>query len=77
MPSKPQRISQGDGWHEAEFAEDASSYVDTFSDPATPPQVSLRKADGKLIAWIEQNKLDARIRTGHTTIRTCCRSSAR
>ena len=54
----PTRISKQDGTHATTFAEDASIYLDTFSDPATPPQVSLHKADGKLIAWIEQNKLD-------------------
>ncbi len=54
----PSRISKADGTHATTFAEDASIYLDSFSDPATPSQVSLRKADGSLIAWIEQNKLD-------------------
>ncbi|HJT96980.1 MAG TPA: S9 family peptidase, partial [Rhodanobacteraceae bacterium] len=53
----PSRISAGDGWHEADFGQDASAYVDTYSDPATPPQVSLRKPDGSLVAWIEPNPL--------------------
>ena len=52
------RISSGDGWHEAVFGENASAYVDTWSDTSTPPQVSLRKADGSLIAWIERNALE-------------------
>ena len=52
------RISNGDGWHDAVFGERASAYVDTWSDPSTPPQVSLRKADGSLIAWIERNMLE-------------------
>ncbi|MEO8459818.1 MAG: S9 family peptidase [Dokdonella sp.] len=56
--AKPERISERDGTHTAEFADDASVYVDTFSDPATPPQVSLHKPDGKFIAWLEQNALD-------------------
>ena len=55
----PQRITQRDGWHQADFSDDASLYVDVFSDPATPPQVSVHKADGEFIAWIEQNQLDA------------------
>ena len=55
----PRRISKGDGQHHAEFTKNAEYYIDTFSDPATPPQVSLRKAvDGSLVAWIEQNALD-------------------
>jgi len=53
----PQRISSGEGWHDAVFGEGASAYVDTYSDPATPPEVSLRKADGSLVAWIEPNTL--------------------
>ena len=58
--SAPQRISKEDGTHTATFAEDASFYLDTFSHPETPPQVSLRKADGSLIQWIERNSLDAK-----------------
>ena len=62
----PVRISQGDGWHSAKFGcnkELASGckvglYVDTWSDPLDPPQTSVRDADGKLLAWIEQNTLD-------------------
>jgi dipeptidyl-peptidase-4 len=55
----PKRISSGDGQHNAEFSKDADYYIDTFANPQTPPQVSLRKADGALIAWIERNALDA------------------
>lgn len=64
----PLRVSQGDGWHSAKFGcnkELASGckvglYVDTWSDPLDPPQTSVRDADGKLLAWIEQNTLDER-----------------
>jgi dipeptidyl-peptidase-4 len=55
--ASPRRISAGEGWHEAEFGKDASAYIDTYSDPVTPPQVALRKPDGALIAWIEPNVL--------------------
>lgn len=54
----PTRVSKRDGTHATTFAEDASVYLDNFSDPATPPQVSLHSADGSRIAWIEENKLD-------------------
>ena len=57
-PAKPMRISKRDGTHVATFSESATIYLDSFNDPATPPQVSLHNADGSLIAWIEQNKLD-------------------
>jgi dipeptidyl-peptidase-4 len=57
----PRRISKGNGQHHAEFTQNASYYIDTFSDPSTPPRVSLHKAiDGNLVAWIERNELDAK-----------------
>ncbi len=55
--TQPQRITTDNGWHEAVFGVNATAYIDTWSDPVTPPQVSLRKADGSLIAWIEHNEL--------------------
>ena len=60
--ANPHRISRGDGWHAAQFARDSrhvSLYVDTFSDPGTPPQVSINAPDGHRVAWIEANTLDA------------------
>jgi len=33
-------------------------YLDRFSAPETPPQVSLHRADGERVAWVEQNALD-------------------
>ncbi|MGC1522177.1 MAG: alpha/beta fold hydrolase, partial [Steroidobacteraceae bacterium] len=60
--ANPRRISRGDGWHAAQFARDSrrvSVYVDTFSDPGTPPQVSINASDGHRLAWIEANTLDA------------------
>jgi dipeptidyl-peptidase-4 len=54
----PVRISQGAGTHMAEFAPDASFYLDNFSSVDTPPQVSVHKPDGAQVAWIEPNKLD-------------------
>ena len=55
----PSRISKRNGTHAAKFSTDATFYLDTFSDPKTPPRVSVRKPDGEFIAWIEQNALDA------------------
>jgi dipeptidyl-peptidase-4 len=58
----PHRISRGDGWHAAQFARDSkkvSLYVDTFSNPETPPQVSINAPDGHRVAWIEPNTLDS------------------
>ena len=59
--SSPRRISRRDGLHAVEFGRDPRIYVDTFADPGTPPQVAVHAANGRLLAWIEPNKLD----TGH------------
>lgn len=56
---KPARISKGDGWHEAAFASNGKIFVDTYSNPRTPPQVSIRRADGAMVEWLEHNELNA------------------
>ncbi len=56
---KPIRITQGEGWHEASFAGNGKLFVDTYSNPSTPPQVSIRRADGSMVEWIEKNELNA------------------
>ena len=56
---QPLRITQGDGWHESTFSRNGLVFVDTFSDPATPPNVAIRNADGSMIEWIEKNALNA------------------
>ncbi|MCW8092657.1 S9 family peptidase [Alteromonas sp. ASW11-130] len=52
------RITSKEGFHDIEFSSDAGVYVDSFSTINRPPQVSLHRADGKQITWLEQNKLD-------------------
>lgn len=56
---KPARITQADGWHEASFSRNGEVFVDTFSDPATPPQISIRTPDGAMVGWLEHNELNA------------------
>ena len=58
LADKPLRITKADGWHEANFARNGEVFVDTFSDPSTPPQVSIRSADGAMVGWVEQNELN-------------------
>ncbi len=63
---EPRRLSTADGWHAAAFGCSpellfgckAGLFVDTWSDAQTPPQVSVRSAQGGFVAWIEQNRLD-------------------
>jgi dipeptidyl-peptidase-4 len=55
----PRRITSGDGWHEASFSERGEVFIDTFSDPSTPPQIALRGADGGFIEWLDHNEVRA------------------
>ena len=58
----PQRISLQDGWHDAQFAHGANRvglYVDTYSNPTTPPQVAIHAPNGQHLAWIEENALNS------------------
>ncbi|HZV67327.1 MAG TPA: S9 family peptidase [Telluria sp.] len=57
--NKPQRITKADGWHEAAFSRNGEVFVDTFSDPDTPPQISIRRPDGSMVEWLEHNELNA------------------
>src|SRR3546814_380989 len=55
----PTRRSAAEGWHEASFADNASVYVDHWSNPQTPPQTQLFRADGTLIASLLENRIAA------------------
>ncbi|MCC2954526.1 alpha/beta fold hydrolase [Massilia sp. IC2-477] len=55
----PLRVTAGDGWHDAVFARNGKIFVDTYSNPKTPPQVSIRRADGSMVEWLEKNELNA------------------
>jgi dipeptidyl-peptidase-4 len=51
------RITQQEGVHDVDLSKDASLYVDTFSSPAQPPQVSIHRSSGRRLAWLEENRL--------------------
>lgn len=56
----PRRITRGDGWHTAEFPQDAKSvelFVDRYSNEVSPTSVAVTAADGRRLAWIEENAL--------------------
>lgn len=53
------RITEpGKSWS-VTVAPDGKSFVGTSSSPTQPPQTGLYRIDGTLIAWIEENRLDA------------------
>lgn len=54
---KPQRLSTEEGWHDATFADNASVYVDLWSNPQMPPQTQLFRADGSLVATLLENRI--------------------
>ena len=53
------RITQTEGLHGITMSAAGSFYVDTFTNIAQPPQVSLHKTDGSLITYLLENRLDA------------------
>ena len=57
-PTEPERVSARDGWHSVAAAADCSIYVDTFSTPEQPAQVSVHDRDGRQIEWLRENALD-------------------
>jgi dipeptidyl-peptidase 4 len=57
--NKPTRVTKADGWHEAKFSVHGEAFIDSWSDPDTPPQISVCHPDGKLITWLEHNELNA------------------
>lgn len=56
---QPARLTRDDGWHETTFAANGKIFVNTYSNPNTPPQVSIRRADGSMVEWLERNELNA------------------
>lgn len=57
--NQPVRVTKADGWHEAGFSQHGEAYIDTWSDPDNPPQISVHKADGSLVTWLLHNEIDA------------------
>ena len=56
-PGKPKALTSAGGWWTAKVAETGGAFAGTYNDPKTPPQTALYSADGKLVRWIEENKL--------------------
>ncbi len=52
------RISIGDGSHAASFNETFTHFVDTYSEPMTPAQTRLYRADGTLERVINENRVE-------------------
>ena len=57
-PQDPRRLTRGSGWWAADLSKKGGAFAGTFSNPETPPQTGLYRADGTLVRWIEENRLD-------------------
>jgi dipeptidyl-peptidase-4 len=59
QPGEPQRLTEAGYWNDAVMDKAGTHLLVTRSSPDQPPQVYLAGGDGKRIAWVEENKLDA------------------
>ena len=58
-PVSPRRLTRSNGWWSGVLAKSGGAFAGTFSNPSTPPQTGLFNEDGKLVRWIEENRLDS------------------
>lgn len=58
QPQRIHKISKRKGYHRLTFSKDASVYLDSYSHYLQPTQVSLHKANGHKLTWMEENKVD-------------------
>ncbi|MGQ0383567.1 MAG: S9 family peptidase [Gammaproteobacteria bacterium] len=56
---EPAAITAAEGWHDVAMSPDARRMIMTYSAPRQPPQFSLHDADGRRLAWLVENALDA------------------
>jgi dipeptidyl-peptidase-4 len=55
----PRRVTREAGWHAVRMSRDARVFLDTFSTPDRPPDVTLRNAAGEMLATLVDNTVDA------------------
>lgn len=58
-PGEPRALTSAGGWWTATVARNAAAFAGTYSDPSTPPRTGLYDREGRLVRWIEENRLDA------------------
>ncbi|MGQ0429716.1 MAG: DPP IV N-terminal domain-containing protein [Gammaproteobacteria bacterium] len=57
---EPEALTSRDGWHTVTLSLDARRMIIGYHDPAQPPQLALHDAAGRRLAWLIENRLDAR-----------------
>jgi len=58
-PGEPERLTERGYWNDAVMDKAGTRLLVTRSSPDQPPQVYLADTQGKRIAWVEENRLDA------------------
>jgi len=58
-PGEPKPLTPAGGLWDVTVADKGGAFVGTYSDPKTPPQTALYRADGTRVRWIEENALKA------------------
>ena len=58
-PGEPQRVTERGFWNDGVMDKAATRMLVTRSSPDQPPQVYLADTNGRRIAWVEENRLDA------------------
>jgi dipeptidyl-peptidase-4 len=58
-PGTPRRLTEAGWWNAVDMDEAGTRALVTRSSPTQPNQVYLASADGRRVAWIEENRLDA------------------
>jgi dipeptidyl-peptidase 4 len=58
--SAPEQLTKNAGMHLATFSDDASVYVDAWSNTQTPPQAELYRADGNKLASLIENTINTK-----------------
>ena len=56
-PSAPVALTPAGGWWTVKVAKTGGAFAGTYEDPATPPRTALYDHQGKLVRWIEENKV--------------------
>lgn len=57
-PELIEKISKKHGWHHITFSESGEHYFDSYSSVRQPAQVSLHQADGELVEYLLENKVE-------------------
>jgi dipeptidyl-peptidase-4 len=54
---EPTRLTTAPGMHSLAFSDNAVAYIDSYSNPETPPRSELHAADGRLLRVLSDNRL--------------------